>query len=40
MNKIIKNVKNINQEDCGSFNKCVKRQGSKNLYGSKPAPML
>jgi hypothetical protein len=37
INKIIKNIKNIDRRDCGNLNKCVKRQSSKNSYGSKSA---
>jgi hypothetical protein len=40
INKIVKNVKNINREDYGNFNKYVRRQGSKNSYGFKPTFML
>jgi hypothetical protein len=40
INKIIKNIRDINRRDCGGLSKCVKRQGFKNLHGSKSAPML
>jgi hypothetical protein len=37
MNKIVKNIKDINRRDCEDLNKYVKRQGSKNSHGFKPA---
>jgi len=37
INKIVKNVKDINRKNCGNLNRYVKRQGFKNPYGSKPA---
>jgi hypothetical protein len=40
INKIIKNIKNINRKGCGSLNKCVKRQSFKDPHGSKPAFMF
>jgi len=40
MSKIVKNIRNINREDCGGLNKYVKRQDFKNLHGFKPAPIF
>jgi hypothetical protein len=40
INKIIKNIKNINRRDCGGFNKCVKRQDFKNSHDSKSVLMF
>jgi hypothetical protein len=40
INKIIKNVRDIDREDCGSLNKYIKRQSSKNPYGFKLAPIF
>jgi hypothetical protein len=40
INKIVKNVRDIDRRGCGGLNKCVKRQGFKNLHGFKPAFML
>jgi hypothetical protein len=40
INKIIKNVRDINRGGCEGLSKYVRRQGSKNLYGFKPIFML
>jgi hypothetical protein len=40
INKIIKNIRDVNRRDCESLSKCVKRQNSKNLYGFKPTLMF
>jgi hypothetical protein len=40
INKIVKNVKDINREGYGGLNKCVRRQDFKNSHGFKSVFML
>jgi hypothetical protein len=40
INKIIKNIKDINRKDCGGLSKCVRRQNFKNSHGFKPVPIF
>jgi hypothetical protein len=40
INKIIKIVRDIDRRGCGGLSKCVKRQGFKDLYGSKPVSIF
>ena len=40
ISKIIENVRDIDRKGCGGLSKCIRRQGSKNLNGFKPAFML